>query len=59
MALKEYVLTIVYDTESDEIEYIQEYTSGDDAPVLIPYPDNIEVDDKYWKMVNTNEVAES
>ena len=59
MALKEYSLTIVYDTETDEIEYIQEYISGGDTPALIPYPETLEVDDKYWDMVNTNEVAKS
>tara|TARA_R100000458_G_C8206813_1_gene195604 strand:- start:466 stop:645 length:180 start_codon:yes stop_codon:yes gene_type:complete len=59
MALKEYNLKIVYNTDNDEIEYIEEYISGDDIPALIPYPDKLEVDDKYWDMVNTNEVAES
>ena len=59
MALKEYILTIIYDTDTEEIEHISEFVSGNDTPVMLPYPDHVEVDDEYWRMVNTSEIAES
>tara|TARA_R100000306_G_C4270952_1_gene90138 strand:+ start:148 stop:330 length:183 start_codon:yes stop_codon:yes gene_type:complete len=60
MALKEYILTIIYDTKKDRIEHISEYISGSDMPAFLPYPENVEVDDDYWEKVCTSEiVAES
>ncbi|QDP66955.1 MAG: hypothetical protein Unbinned4409contig1002_56 [Prokaryotic dsDNA virus sp.] len=57
MALKVYTLEIVYDTDSDEIEYIKEYvSSATDSPALIPMVTEIEIPEGYWE---TGEEAES
>ena len=56
---KIYVLEICYDDEQGEIEYIEEFiTSISDKPAVIPFPEDIEVDDEYWE-IDTNIIGES
>jgi hypothetical protein len=59
MALKTYTLEILYDDETDNIEYVKEFISTSDAPVFIPYPDSIEIDQETWDSINNGEVGES
>lgn len=54
-----YVLEICYDADKGEIEYIEEFvTSASSAPVLIPIPDSVEVDEEYWE-IDPNVIGES
>ena len=59
MALKEYSLVIVYDDQTDNIEYIKEYVSASERPAFIEFPDEVEVDSDTWESINTNEIGES
>jgi hypothetical protein len=59
MALKEYSLYIVYDDETDNIEYIKEYVSTSQRPAFIDMPDEVEIDSNTWESIDTNEVGES
>tara|TARA_R110002110_G_scaffold402994_1_gene620601 strand:- start:411 stop:590 length:180 start_codon:yes stop_codon:yes gene_type:complete len=59
MAIKEYSLYIVYDDETDNVEYIKEYVSTSDRPAFIDAPDTVEVDKDTWESINTNEIGES
>ena len=50
MAIKDYTLEIVYDTDKEEVEYIQEYVSSStDSPALIPMATEIEIPEGYWE----------
>ena len=56
---KVYILEICYDNEKGEIEHIEEFvTSVSDQPTVIPFPEDVEVDEEYWD-IDTNIIGES
>ena len=52
MAIKKYILEIVYDDEDEAIEHIQEYIEGDhtETPAFGEVPSHIEVPRGYWQI---------
>lgn len=61
MAIKKYVLEIVYNDEDESIEHIQEYIEGDhtETPAFGEMPTTVEVPDGYWEICNGCEPGEA